>query len=310
MKVERLISIIMILLDKKRIGAQELAELFEVSPRTIYRDIDSINRAGIPIRSTSGVGGGFEIMEQYKLDKKVFSTVELSTLLLGLSSLPDTMHGTETQHALAKIKSFIPTEQAQAIELKTNQIKIDLSPWEGNLNTQPYLEMIKTALRKNEVISFDYTDQNGNQTARNVEPYQLVLKGNHWYLHGYCDQRNDFRLFKLTRLSNLQLPNDTFTPREHHPPQLNFSDNPATTQTEITLRIHYSVLDRILDYCTYEALSPDGDQHFILRLPFIENDYYYNILFSFGDKCECLAPPCVREEIKRRIQKMANLYEQ
>ena len=179
MKVERLISIIMILLDKKRIGAQELAELFEVSPRTIYRDIDSINRAGIPIRSTSGVGGGFEIMEQYKLDKKVFSTVELSTLLLGLSSLPDTMHGNETQHALAKIKSFIPTEQAQAIELKTNQIKIDLSPWEGNLNTQPYLEMIKTALRKNEVISFDYTDQNGNQTARNVEPYQLVLKGNH-----------------------------------------------------------------------------------------------------------------------------------
>lgn len=87
MKVDRLISIIMILLDKERIGAQELADMFEVSPRTIYRDIDAINMAGIPIRSTSGVGGGFEIMPQYKVDKKVFSTTDLSALLMGLSSI-------------------------------------------------------------------------------------------------------------------------------------------------------------------------------------------------------------------------------
>ena len=71
MKIDRLVSIIMILLDKERIGAQELADMFEVSPRTIYRDIDAINMAGIPVHSTSGVGGGFEIMQNYKLEKKV-----------------------------------------------------------------------------------------------------------------------------------------------------------------------------------------------------------------------------------------------
>ena len=147
MKVDRLVSIIMILLDKERIGAQELADMFEVSPRTIYRDIDAINMAGIPIRSTSGVGGGFEIMPQYKVDKKVFSTADLSALLMGLSSISDVVRGDELIHALAKVKSFIPADKAEDIELKVNQICIDLSPWMGNKNIQPYLEIIKTALQ-------------------------------------------------------------------------------------------------------------------------------------------------------------------
>ena len=138
MKVDRLVSIIMILLDKKRIGAQELADLFEVSPRTIYRDIDAINMAGIPVHSTAGVGGGFEIMPEYKIDKKVFSTSELSALLMGLSSLSGMIRGDELVHALAKVKSFIPADRAKEIEFKVNQISIDLSPWMGSTNLQPY----------------------------------------------------------------------------------------------------------------------------------------------------------------------------
>ena len=127
MKIDRLVSIIMTLLDKKRIGAQELADIFEVSPRTIYRDIDAINMAGIPVRSTSGVGGGFEIMPEYKLDKNVFSAADLSAILMGLSSLSDMVRGDELVNALAKIKSFIPADRAKDIEIKANQICIDLS---------------------------------------------------------------------------------------------------------------------------------------------------------------------------------------
>ena len=107
MKIDRLVSIIMILLDKKRIGAQELAEMFEVSPRTIYRDIDAINLAGIPIRSTAGVGGGFEIMPEYKIDKTVFSTADLSAILMGLSSLSSVVRGDELVNALAKVKEAL-----------------------------------------------------------------------------------------------------------------------------------------------------------------------------------------------------------
>jgi predicted DNA-binding transcriptional regulator YafY len=308
MKVDRLVSIIMILLDKERIGAQELADMFEVSPRTIYRDIDAINMAGIPVRSTSGVGGGFEIMQKYKLDKHVFSTADLSAILMGLSNLSSIMRGNELVNALAKVKSFIPADRAKDIELKANQICIDLSPWMGNRNIQPYLESIKTALQESRLLSFEYIAHHGNKTTRTVEPYQLVLKSSHWYLQGYCHKRNAFRLFKLSRMSNLQIQEEVFAPRDYEKPQLDFADILETMQTRIKIRIHKSVMDRMLDYCAYEDFSPDGDEHFIVDFPFLENEYNYDILLSFGDKCECLEPSHVRAELKQKIQEIAALY--
>lgn len=309
MKIDRLISIIMILLDKERIGAQELADMFEVSPRTIYRDIDAINMAGIPIRSISGVGGGFEIMPQYKVDKKFFSTADLSALLMGLSSISDVVRGDELIHALAKVKSFIPADKAKDIELKVNQICIDLSPWIGNNNIQPYLEMIKTALQESRLMTFGYIVQHGNETARTVEPYQLVQKSSHWYLYGYCHMKNDYRMFRLSRMSKLQIQEETFNPRDYEKPQLEFDDILKKMQTKIKLRVHRSVMDRVLDYCTYDDIKPDSNEYYIVDFPFIENEYHYDILLSFGDKCECLEPSRVRTKIKQRIHNTAALYE-
>ncbi|MBN2041653.1 MAG: YafY family transcriptional regulator [Spirochaetes bacterium] len=309
MKIDRLVSIIMLLLDKKRIGAQELADMFEVSPRTIYRDIDSINMAGIPVRGASGVGGGFEIMPKYKIDRNVFSAADLSAILTGLSGLSSMIRGDELANALAKVRSFIPAERAKDIELKTNQIYIDLSPWIGNRNIQPYLEIIKKALQESRLLSCEYADRYGNKTARTAEPYQLVLKSSHWYWQGYCLKRNDFRLFKLSRTSNLRIEEEFFTPRDYQKPQLDFADILDTMQTKIKIRIHKSAVDKVLDYCTYEHFSPDGDEHYIVSFPFIENEYYYNILFSFGNKCECIEPLHIRAEMKRRIHDIATIYE-
>ncbi len=309
MKVDRLVSIIMILLDKKRIGAQALADMFEVSPRTIYRDVDAINMAGIPVRSTSGVGGGFEIMPEYKVDKKVFSADDLSALLMGLSSLSGMVRGDELVHALAKVKSFIPADRAKDIELKANQINIDLSLWMGNRNIQSSLEIIKAAMQESRLLTFEYIAHHGNKTARTAEPYQLVLKSSHWYLQGYCHKREAYRLFRLSRMSNLQMQEETFTPRKYQKPQLDFDNILTNMQTKIKIRIHKSVMDRVLDFCAYEDFLPDGDAHYIVSFPFIENEYHYGILFSFGDKCECLEPPHVRAEMKRRIQEIAMIYE-
>ncbi len=135
-----------------------------------------------------------------------------------------------------------------------------------------------------------------------------MLKSNHWYLQGYCHKRNDFRLFKLSRISNLQMEEELFTPRDYEKPQLDFADILETMQTRIKIRIHKSVMDRMLDYCAYEDFSPDGDEHFLVDFPFIENEYYYDILLSFGDKCECLEPLHVRAQLKQRIQEIAALY--
>ncbi|QIB58510.1 helix-turn-helix transcriptional regulator [Blautia producta] len=309
MKVDRLVSIIMILLDKKRIGAQELADMFEVSPRTIYRDIDAINMAGIPVRGASGVGGGFEIMQEYKVDKKVFSTADLSALLMGLTSLSNMIRGEELVHALAKVKSFIPADRAKDIELKVNQICIDLSPWTGNSSIQPYFEMIKEALQENRLLTFEYIAHHGNKGARTVEPYQLVLKNSHWYLQGYCHKRNDYRLFRLSRMSNLQMQEETFTARDYQKPILDFAEFLETMQTKIKIRIHKSIMDRVLDYCTYEDFFTDDDEYYLVNFPFIENEYHYDILLSFGNKCECLEPAHIRAEMRRRIHDIATIYE-
>lgn len=309
MKVDRLVSIIMLLLEKNRIGAQELADMFEVSPRTIYRDIDTISMAGIPVRSTSGAGGGFEIMQEYKVDQKVFSAGDLSALLMGLSSLSHMMQGGELATTLAKVKSFIPADRARDIELQASQIAIDLRPWMGNADIQPYVETIKAALQQSRLLTFEYIAHHGHKTARTVEPYQLVLKSSQWYFQGYCRQRNDYRLFRLSRISSLQMQAETFTPREDPKPMLDFADIGDMIQTRINIRIHQSIMDRVLDYCSHKDFSPDGNAHYIVRFPFIQNDYYYHILLSFGDQCECLSPPHIRAEVKRRILDIAALYE-
>lgn len=309
MKIDRLVSIIMILLDKRRIGAQELADMFEVSPRTIYRDIDAINMAGIPVRSIPGAGGGFEVMPEYKIDKKVFSVDDLAALLMGLSSLSNMIRGDELIHAAAKVRSFIPADRAKDIELKVNQICIDLSPWIGNGSIQLYLEIINEALQHSKLLTFSYVAHHENKTERTVEPYQLVLKGSHWYLQGYCRKRNDFRLFRLSRMSNLQMQEEIFVPRDYQKPQLEFNDIWETMQKRIRIRIHKSVMDRALDFCAYEDFLMDGEEHYIVNFPFVENEYYYGVLLSFGNKCECLEPLHIRTEILRRIHEMAAVYE-
>ena len=309
MKVDRLFSITMTLLDKKRMGAQELADMFEVSPRTIYRDIDAINLAGIPIRSISGVGGGFEIMPEYKIDKKVFSTADLSAILMGLSSLSNMVRGDELVNVLAKVKSFIPAEKAKDIEIKTNQICIDLSPWIGNQNIQPYLETIKATLENYRLLSFEYIAHHGNKTVRTVEPYQLVLKSSHWYFYGYCYHRNDYRLFRLSRMSDLQIQQETFIPRNYQKPIWDFEEILTAMQTEAKVRIHKSILDRVLEYCAYDHFTIDGDEHYLVNSPFAENEYYFDILLGFGDKCECIEPLYIREEMKRRICNIVAVYD-
>jgi len=308
MKIDRLISIIMVLLEKERIGAQALSEMFEVSLRTIYRDIETINLAGIPIRSVSGVGGGFEIMSEFKVDKTVFSYSDLAAILMGLGSVSTMMTGDEIVNTLAKIKSFIPADRAKEIELKSNQIYIDLMPWMGNRNIPVYLKTIKTALQKQKLLSFDYSDRYSNVSARTIEPYRLVLKDSHWYIHGYCLERQDFRLFKLSRTSNLRILEDAFIPRNFDKPLSEFADIMTQKQKDITLRIHGSIRDRVLEYCSQDRFSKDGSEHYIVSFPFVDDELGYCMILSFGDKCECLEPERIREEIKRRIKNMSEIY--
>jgi len=178
----------------------------------------------------------------------------------------------------------------------------------GNQNIQPYLEMIRAAIQDCKLLSFGYTAHHGNKTVRTVEPYQLVLKSSHWYFYGYCYTRNDYRLFRLSRMSDLQMRQEAFIPRDYQRPVLDFEEILVAMQTEVKIRIHKSILDRVLEYCTFDHFTPDGGEHYFVGFPFIENEYYYDILLGFGDKCECVEPLHIRKEMKRRIYDIAAIY--
>lgn len=308
MKIDRLVSIIMTLLNKKRVSAKELAEQFEVSRRTVYRDIDAIAAAGIPVRSIPGEGGGFEIMQNCKIERTVFSESEICAILTGLLSIPDAVRGDEFLNALAKIRSFVPAGKAEDIAARTNHIRIDTSAWLDDRTAWPYMELIKNALLENRLISFSYMAHYGNRTVRTVEPYQLVLKNSSWYVYGFCRARDDFRLFKLSRMENLHTESELFVPRDFQNPVLNCDDRARQLQTTITLRVHKAILDRVLDFCPHDRISPDGEEHFTVDFPFIENDWNYDALLGFGSKCECLAPPHVRLALKQKTHELARLY--
>ncbi len=308
MKIDRLVSIIVVLLEKKRISAQKLADMFEVSKRTIYRDIESISMAGLPVSATPGTNGGIEIMSRYKIDKKVFSRDELSALLMGLNSLPKTLRSREVESALTKLNSLVPAEQAKDIEIKANQVLIDLTPWFGETNVNHNLEIIKEAIEENRLISFTYIDGHSKKSKRTAEAYQLVLKGHFWYVQSFCRIKNDFRLFRLSRMNALTLLDEKFVPREFKKPVLDFEETVKKMQSVIKLRVHKSILDRVLESCSFDCIKSDGEEHYLVEYPFIDRDYYYDMLLSFGDKCECIEPLSARKKLKKKIQNLMQIY--
>ncbi len=310
MKTDRLISIILLLLEREKISAKELSETFEVSLRTIYRDIDTINLAGVPILSTPGVNGGFQIMERYKVDKKVFSASDIVTLLKGLESVSTILSREELINTFVKVKSLIPSEKANEIELKSNQILIDLQPWKGNPNIQLFLDIIHAALREQKLAAFDYFDRKGQSSQRKIEPTRLILKGNSWYVQGFCLDRQDFRLFKISRMAGLTMLDEPFSPRETPPVISDFVEMMTKRQLTVKLLVHESARDSVMDYCNAENITPYGEHHFIALMPFIDDDAGYNLLLSFGDRCECLEPPEIRDELIRRIENLSRLYRQ
>ena len=209
MKMERLIGILSILLQRDKVTAPELAEQFEVSRRTIQRDIESLCQAGIPIATAQGTGGGISILEGYRVDRTVLTTPEMQAILAGLQSL-DSVSGTRRYAQLMEKLSAGSTG-------RDSHILIDLSSW-YKTSLSPKIEAIHSAIRQHQTIRFTYFSP--KETAvRTIEPYDLVFQWSSWYVWGWCQTRQDFRLFKLNRMTDL-VPGEPFTPRPAPPPDL------------------------------------------------------------------------------------------
>lgn len=308
MKIDRLVSIIMLLLERKKVSAPELAEMFEINLRTVYRDIDTINQAGIPIITYRGANGGFGIMEDYKIEKKLFTLSDITELLIGLQSIHSTMSNQELLNTIVKIKGLVPSDEIKQVEEKTNQIKIDHTPWLGNERIKVNLEKIKTSINENKFISFKYFDRLGQKTERKIEPYRLVLKNSNWYIQGYCLIRKAIRIFEVSNMSSLEVLDEIFTPRDfdYDSQDIYFRTNRETIT--LKLLIHESLLDIMIEFCGKDNVTPCSNDKYIAYFPFVEDDYFYNMILRFGDKCECLEPDHVRLEIIKKIEKLLSIY--
>lgn len=306
MKMDRLIALIMILLEHEQISARELAERLEVSRRTIYRDIDTLNRAGLPIYTLMGAWGGVGLMKSYKVGKTLFTPQEIQNLQNGLHSYKQLFGRREMVYAAEKLNTLYPDN---AEHQPNAPFVMDQSLNQGNESLRSLFGMIETAMNEHAVLAFAYTDARGQISERQAEPYQLVFKERSWYLQAYCLVKQDYRIFKLARMSGLQVTKEQFVPRAFTPLPMDGGDWLSQGWVEVTIRLDRSVMDRVIERFGADHILRVDEHHCWAKYPIITNDYGYDRLLAFGDKCEVLGPPEIRNGFKAYVRGIMRKYE-
>ena len=213
MKTDRLIGILSVLLQEEKTTAPELAKRFEVSRRTINRDIEDLCKAGIPVCTAQGTGGGISIMDGYRMDRTILTSKDMQMILAGLRSLDSVSGSSYYGQLMEKI-------QAGSSEFISGRdsILIDLSSWYRE-SLAPKIETVQNAIGDRHLISFRYYAPSG-ESERSVEPYYLIFRWANWYLWGWCRDRKDFRLFKLNRMDGIRETEEVFACRDAAIPDL------------------------------------------------------------------------------------------
>jgi len=289
MKLDRLMGILTTLLQNDRVTAPQLAEKFEVTRRTIGRDIDTLCQAGIPIVTHQGTGGGISIAEGFKLDKSVLTTSELSGIIAAIKGIGSVSEHSQIERTLDKLGA-----NSQAVVSLSQPVIIDLaSHYQGELT--PKIEAIKQAILERRTIGFDYSYSKG-ESRRSIEPYLVVFQWASWYVFGYCLQRNDWRMFKLNRLTNLEAGEGQFALREIPPERRDFG-NHFTEDIHIAAMFSKDAkwqLDETYGHDSYTETS----NGLLFERGFTNRAYLVSWLLGFGANVKVLEPQSIAEEIQ------------
>lgn len=308
MKIDRLMAITNILVNRKNTTAKVLAAEFEVSTRTIYRDIDILSASGIPIVTDKGKNGGISIMPGYKPDKSLFKKDEYFTLLSILEGINNYIPAREYKNITEKLKTFITDSDLQ--ESKKNETVIfDYSPWEKDNKQEEILSRIKGAIDSQNIINIVYTNNKAEIKERRVEPMTLILKRYAWYLYGFCLEKNDFRIFKVSRIAGFNIENDKFIRKETNVREV-WETNAYVPENMINLKLLFKKKneDIVRNYFSEANITEKNEKSLIVNVNFPLNEWVYGFILSFGDAVEVLEPIEIREEIENRIKKMYKKY--
>lgn len=296
MRDSRLFRILYYVLEKGKVTANELSEKFEVSVRTIYRDIDVISSAGIPIYATQGKGGGIEIADDFVLKKSLLSEKEQEQILVALKGLEGINKQYENE-LLTKLSAFFKIKN-------TNWIEVDFTNWQRGNEYDELFNDIKSAIINKNIIRFTYFSSNEKDTSREVKPIRLLFKGWDWYVYTFCLLRNEFRYFKLSRIRDLKILDENF--------EDSYEDVVLIKKMEYKDTVHVKLkFDRKVAFRVYDEMGDikedeEGNLYAEIELP---NDYnLYNYIFSFGESVEVLEPIEIRNNIRDMINKMSRIY--
>ena len=299
MKIDRLIGIITTLQQKKHVTAPYLAEKFEVSRRTINRDIEDICKAGIPIVTTQGVGGGISIMEGFSLDTTVFTEQELAAVFTGLKSLDSVSNSALAEKLVQKMGG------SSAIRLADNMV-IDLSSFYKD-DLAAKIDSIKQAIKGSKCIAFRYCYSKG-EADKLVEPYLIVFKWSDWYVFGFCRDRQNLRMYKLRRMWDLRISEESFVVRDIPDEKKQFGSH-MTDDHVIAAVYEPCVKYRLVEEYGHACFTEQEDGKLYTEWGFTAQKNAVEWFLSFGDKVKVLGPPEMVELMRSTLDSIKNLYE-
>lgn len=301
MKIQRLIAISMLLLEREVVSTGDLAEKLEVSRRTIFRDIDTLSMAGLPIMMTRGPTGGVSLMKAYKIDKKLFTLEDIRSLITSLTSYQQLLGKQEIANTLTKLQSLS--------ERRDNGfISVDLQLNQGNRSLRNLLKVIETAMKDARLLLFQYMDRKGDSTSRAVEPYRVVFKESHWYLQAYCTAKQDYRIFKLARMSDVRLSKASFEPKEFTTLPMDGTVWMTDTRVPVLIRIDKTMIDQVIERFGEDNIVESRGQDCIAKYPIPDNEDGYRTLLKFGAACEIIEPESVRRNFAQYLRSMLAMY--
>jgi predicted DNA-binding transcriptional regulator YafY len=300
-KINRLLEMTICLLNKGTVTAKELADRFGVSTRTIYRDIDVLSGAGVPVYTNRGSGGGISLLDSYTLNKALISKHESESLTLALKTLKATKYP-EIDAVLEKIGAVFKNSASDWVD-------IDFSFWGSSPNEKNKFIDIKMAILERKIISFTYVNAEGGRSSRSIEPIQLIFKSRAWYLRGYCTLRKDFRTFRISRMKNLLVTGETFARKRPEAHEKLEAEEYSRMPVDLTLEFYPQALPRIYDDFDDELITRNADGTCTVTVTFPEDEWVYGYLMSFGCYVKVVEPPHIQKIIADRMRSAMAFYE-
>lgn len=287
--VNRLFQIINILLTKKTVTAIQLSKTFEVSTRTIYRDIDTLSAAGIPVYATQGKGGGISLLDNYILDKSILSATEQEQILVALKNISAASPHTET--LLQKMSGLFQKPNIDWME-------VDLSRW-GNKRQDTYkFDLLRRGILQKHITTFYYIDSQGKKSTKIIKPAKLIFKSKAWYLQGFCIDSQNYRTYKLYRMNNITLQPEHFTDNLAAPSIEDMLH--IDTYPKIKLKFTNNIAYRIYDEFDEANISLDNQNNLIVTIQMPEDEWLYGYLLSFGASVQILEPLRIKNILASR----------